>query len=61
MLGGKDFARVAQGAGKVAKALLQVEGPVVARQALRLQEHGGGLAYSLKNVGTVCICTVHLI
>ncbi len=52
MIGGKDFARVAQGAGKVAKALLQAEGPVVARQAQRLQEHGGGLASSLKNVGT---------
>lgn len=52
MVGGKDFARVAQGAGKVAKAFLKAEGPVVARQAQRLQEHGGGLASSLKNVGT---------
>lgn len=46
------MARVAKGAGKVARAFLQVEGPVVARQALRLKDHGGGLAYSLKNVGS---------
>lgn len=51
MVGGGDLARVAKGAGKVARAFLQVEGPVVARQALRLKDHGGGLAYSLKNVG----------
>lgn len=36
----------------MARAFLQAEGPVVARQALRLKDHGGGLAYSLKNVGT---------
>lgn len=54
MVGGGDLARVAKGAGKVARAFLQVEGPVVARQALRLKEHGGGLAYSLKNVGSHC-------
>lgn len=53
MVGGGDFSRVAKGAGKVVKALLQAEGPGVARQALRLKEHGGGLASSLKNVSTV--------
>lgn len=53
MVGGGDLARVAKGAGKVAKALLQVEGPAVARQALRLKEHGGGLASSLKNVSAL--------
>lgn len=50
MVGGGDLARVAKGAGKVAKAFLRVEGPVVASQALRLKDHGGGLAHSLKNV-----------
>lgn len=61
MVRGGDFARVAKGAGKVAKALLQVEGPAVAQQALRLKEHGGGMATSLKNVSPLVPTMVEIL
>ena len=51
MAGGGDLARVAKGAAKVAKALLDNEGPAAGRQVLRLKEHGVGLTSSLRNVG----------
>lgn len=51
MVGGGDLARVAKGAAKVVKALLDKEGPSAGRQVLRLKEHGVGLTSSLRNVG----------
>lgn len=60
MVGGKDLARVAKGAAKVARALLDNEGPAAGRQVLRLKEHSVGLTSSLTNVGRSpdCGCVV---
>ncbi|CAM9105965.1 unnamed protein product [Ectocarpus fasciculatus] len=55
MVAGGDLARVAKGAGIVAKALLQAEGPVAARQALQWKQHGSGLASSLKNAVALAV------
>lgn len=60
MVAGGDLARVAKGAGIVAKALLQAEGPVAARQALQWKQHGSGLASSLKNVRGYALFSVDL-
>ncbi|CAN0532468.1 unnamed protein product, partial [Ectocarpus sp. 12 AP-2014] len=43
------------GAGIVAKALLQAEGPVAARQARQWKQHGSGLASSLKNAAALAV------
>lgn len=56
MVGGRDLARVAKGAAKVARALLDNEGPAAGRQVLRLKEHGVGLTSSLTNVGHSLAC-----
>lgn len=56
MVGGGDLARVAKGAAKVARALLDNEGPAAGRQVLRLKEHSVGLASSLTNVGPSLDC-----
>ncbi|CAN0381118.1 unnamed protein product, partial [Ectocarpus sp. 8 AP-2014] len=55
MVAGGDLARVAKGAGIVAKALLQAEGPVVARRAHQWKQHGSGLASSLKNAAALAV------
>ncbi|CAB1101059.1 unnamed protein product [Ectocarpus sp. CCAP 1310/34] len=55
MVAGGDLARVAKGAGIVAKALLQAEGAVAARQARQWKQHGSGLASSLKNAAALAV------
>ncbi|CAN0240977.1 unnamed protein product, partial [Ectocarpus sp. 13 AM-2016] len=55
MVAGGDLARIAKGAGIVAKALLQAEGPVAARQARQWKQHGSGLASSLKNAAALAV------
>lgn len=63
MVGGGDLARVAKGAAKVARALLDNEGPAAGRQVLRLKEHGVGLTSSLRNVrpSLDCGCAVMML
>ncbi|CAM9444311.1 unnamed protein product, partial [Laminaria digitata] len=57
MVGGGDLARVAKGAAKVARALLDNEGPAAGRQVLRLKEHGVGLTSSLRNAVSLAVAS----
>lgn len=47
-----DLARVVKGAQKVAQALVDAKSSVVVAQALRLREHGVGVAANAKDVSS---------